>query len=275
MCMSVDRSLLRGQAIVELLVFIGVAVSLFLGILYLGKFHDIQSQTIQAARYAAWERTVHDASTFSDTKLEAQIRARVFSWNKNTYKAADSKTNGQSWDTQTAFWTDHAGNQRLIDKPQDVRISTASGALPGTAANIVGNSIGLVQNTVGKLTGGEPLNLGGLYTSTVAVNIANINVLPDPLNKLNLSLKETSSLVTDSWDASGPQQTAMRTRSYTPAAMLQSVSGLLNVVSGFLSILEPSFSQFHPGQICPDIVPADRLSSPSVLPVYNGGGPCY
>jgi len=53
MCMSVDRSLLRGQAIVELLVFIGVAVSLFLGILYLGKFHDIQSQTIQAARSCA------------------------------------------------------------------------------------------------------------------------------------------------------------------------------------------------------------------------------
>jgi hypothetical protein len=39
---------LRGQAMMEFLVFAGVAISLFLGILYLGKFHDIQAHTIQA-----------------------------------------------------------------------------------------------------------------------------------------------------------------------------------------------------------------------------------
>ncbi|MFZ6754779.1 hypothetical protein ACO0KY_15525 [Undibacterium sp. Dicai25W] len=273
--MSVDRSLLRGQAIIELLVFIGVAASLFLGILYLGKFHDLQSQTIQAARYAAWERTARDPATFSDTKLEAQIRARVFSWNRDPYKAADKMTNGQSWASQTAFWTDHAGKQRLIDKPQDVSITTASAALPGTAANTIGKTVGAVQNSVGKLTGGEPLNLGGLYTSTVNVKLTNISVLQDPMNNLNLTLKETSSLVTDSWDADGPRQAAMRTREYTPASALQKINGALSLVTGFLSILEPSFAQFSPGQICPDIVPADRLSGSSGLPVYNGGGPCY
>ncbi|MBC3878398.1 hypothetical protein H8K38_11290 [Undibacterium sp. FT79W] len=259
----------------EFLVFVGVAISLFLGILYLGKFHDIQAHTIQAARYAAWERTVHDNANFSDTKLEGQIRARIFSWNQNTYKAADMKSNGQSWGRQTAFWTDHVDKQRLIDKPKDVTVATAAAALPGTAAAAIANSIGALDKTVGKLTGGEALNQGGLYTSTVNVKLNNIAALPAPLNQLNLTLKETSSLVTDSWDADGSRQTAMRTRAYTPASALQNISSLLSVVDGFLAILEPSFSKFKPGQICPDIVPADRLSGSSVLPVYQGGGPCY
>lgn len=270
-------SSLRGQAMIEFVVFVGVAICLFLGILYLGKFHDIQAQTIQAARYAAWERTVHNEATFSDTNLQGQLRARVFSWNQNPYKATDMKTNGQGWDRQNAFWTDHANAQRLIDKPQDVTVATAAGGLPGKATGAISQTIGTIDNTVGKLTGGEALNQGGLYTSTVSVRLNNIAALPDPLNKLNLSLKETSSLVTDSWDADGSRQTAMRTRSYTPAAAMQKISGLLSVVDSFLAILEPAFRQFKPGQICPDIVPVDRLSNSSQgeLPVYNGGGPCY
>jgi hypothetical protein len=38
---------------------LAVMIGLFLGIRDIGKFHDIQATTIQAARYAAWERTAH------------------------------------------------------------------------------------------------------------------------------------------------------------------------------------------------------------------------
>ena len=60
----------------EFLVFVGVAISLFLGILYLGKFHDIQAHTILAARDAAWERTVHDNANLSgipDSTLASEV----------------------------------------------------------------------------------------------------------------------------------------------------------------------------------------------------------
>lgn len=265
----------EGQAILEFLVLVGVTASLFLGILYLGKFHDIQAHAIQAARYAVWERTVRDEGHFSDVQLEGQIRARLFSQAQKAYKAADEKTDKQKWEKDSVRWRDHGNKQNLIDKPKDVTVSTVSAGLPGSAAEKIAKTIGVVESTVGILTDGEALNKGGLYTGTVNVKLSNIAALPAPLNKLDLTLKETSSLVTDSWDADGPKQTAMRTRAYAPASALRSVTAALDMVSGFLSLLEPAFSQFRPGQICPDIVPADRLSNGSVVPVYRGAGPCY
>jgi hypothetical protein len=83
-------------------------------------------------------------------------------------------------------------------------------------------------------------------------------------------------LATDSWDASGPQQAALRTRDFTPTAALERISGILKPLDWALSKIEPSFANFKPGEICPDIVPADRLDpGVSKLPVYSGGGTCY
>ncbi|AZP11383.1 TadE family protein [Undibacterium parvum] len=67
------RSRQHGQAMVEMVVIGGVMISIFLGIWYLGKFHDIQYSAIQAARYTAWERTAHSAA-FTDATLQAQTR---------------------------------------------------------------------------------------------------------------------------------------------------------------------------------------------------------
>lgn len=80
----------RGQAMVELVVS-GICCLLFLGIWYLGKFHDLQATTIQAARYAAWERTAQSSAQLSDAQLGNQLRARLFSWNRDAYKHTDSK----------------------------------------------------------------------------------------------------------------------------------------------------------------------------------------
>lgn len=262
----------RGQAMVEMIVVGGVVSAIFLGIWYLGKFHDIQYSTIQAARYAAWERSAH-APSFSDTRLQSQTRARLFMWNQDAYKAADGKPDGATWDRQNGQWQDHAQDKRLVDRPNDVRISTAAGALPGTAAKTISTIFGSISGVIGAITGGEPLNQGGLYTSTVSVKISDLALLDAPLNNLNLTLTEKSALVTDSWDASGAAQTAARTSSFTPAAGLRQIDGLLTPIKMLLSQFEPSFSDFNPGQICPDVVPADRVRGGN-LPVYRGGGAC-
>jgi hypothetical protein len=265
----------RGQAMVEMIVVGGVVSAIFLGIWYLGKFHDIQYSTIQAARYAAWERSAH-APSFSDTRLQSQTRARLFMWNQDAYKAADGKPDGATWGAQNGQWQDHAQDKRLIARPNDVRISTAAGALPGTGAKFFENLIGMLSAAGGAITGGEPLNQGGLYTSTVSVKISDVALLEAPLNNLNLTLTERSALVTDNWDASGAAQTAKRTRSFTPAAGMNQIDGLLGPLKMFLSVLEPSFINFNPGQICPDVVPADRVQARrgANLPVYRGGGAC-
>lgn len=269
-----------GQAMVEMLVIAGVLTALFIGTWYLGKFHDIQSSTIQAARYAAWERTAR-APSFTNTQLESQTRARLFTRNQSAYKAVDGKPNGSSWTTaeQDAQWADIAGTKRIVDRPANVSVTTASGALPGRGANAMSTVIGSIGSTIGAVTGGEALNQGGLYTSNVSVQLTDIgtlssNFLPAGVNSLNLTLNEKSALVTDSWDASGAAQTARRTRSFTPAGIFSRIDGLLAPITWALSIIEPAFSDFKPGQICADIVPADRITGGGNLPAYRGGGAC-
>jgi hypothetical protein len=264
----------RGQALAEFCVISGVMVSLFLGIWYTGKFHDIQASAIQAARYAAWERTAHPTS-FTDSQIQNQARARVFQWDSKPLAAADG-ISGNTWATQTAMWRAHDDSKSLVDKTSDVTVTTQSGSLPGKAANAMSAGVSSITKLVGAVSGGEALNQGGYYTSHVTVQVANITSLPDPLNNLGLILKESNAVATDSWDASGPKEAALRTRDFTLTSVFARITPLLNPLKIVVDKIEPAFKDFDPGQICPDIVPADRLDpGVSKLPVYQGGGSCY
>lgn len=269
-----------GQAMVEMIVMLGIVVMLFLGIFYLGKFHDIQASTVQAARYAAWERTVHSPGAMSDTRVQSQARARLYTWNQDALKSADGLANGSSWTTQSALWRDHSTasanrqSARLIGRPDDVGVTTSSGPLPGVATQAISSTIGKMSGLIDRLTGGEPLPVGGMATANVTVKINNIAALPAPLDDLNLTLRESSSIMTEGWDASGPNQAALRARTFTVAGPLANIDGVLAPVEWALSLIEPAFKELHLGQVCPDIVPADRVQGASVLPVYRGGGAC-
>lgn len=271
---SALRSAQSGQAMVEFVVISMVVIGLFLGIWYIGKFHDIQATTIQAARYAAWERTVRPSS-YSDTKLQSQARARLFSWNKDAYKATDGINNGQGWNQQTSMWMDHADDKRLIKAPDDVIVRTASAALPGTAVGLALKAV----NTLDAAGGADKLPQGGMFTSTVNVKIANLAHMEAPLDALNLTLNESSSVVADNWDAGSPKQAAARTEAFTPGSMFDFMdTGPLNLVKVALGTIEPAFKNFHPGQICPDVVPMDRITGingQANKPVYRGAQPCY
>ncbi len=268
----------EGQAMVEATVMFGVIVSLFLGTWYLGKFHDIQATTIQAARYAAWERTVSTTATMSNTTLQNQARARLFTWNTNAFKQSDGLRNGDSWTTQSANWKDHSGAKRLIEKPDSVTIQTSIGPLAGKATAAITKGLGVLGKLDG-ITGGESLPAGGTATGAVQVKLANVSSLPAPLNKLDLTLRESNSLVLDSWDASGSRQAALRTRPFTVAGPITRLNGVIAPLTWALSWIEPAFNDLHLGQVCSDVVPADRFirtrdTRSNNLPVYRGGGAC-
>lgn len=263
-----------GQAMVEAAVMLGIVVLLFLGIFYLGKFHDVQATTIQSARYAAWERTVHSTGNLSDVKVQNQARARLFTWNQDAFTNTDGLDNRSNWPTQTSVWRDHAGRQRLIARPDDVQIGTASGPVPGKAGEAISTAFSQATKFLDGITGGEALPKGGLVTGNASVKLANIGVLPAPLDKLDLTLHEQSALMTDSWDASGPRQAALRSRTFTLAGPFTEIKSVLDPIRTVLSGFEPAFRDLHFGQVCPDIVPADRVEGRSVLPVYRGGGSC-
>ncbi len=268
------RARQHGQAMVEATVMFGVVVMMFLGIWYLGKFHDVQATTIQSARYAAWERTVHSKGAMADTQLQNQARARLFTWNKAAFKKTDGASNGSTWSAQNAIWRDHAGQARLVDRPDDVVIATSQGPMPGKAAKYLSDSLGMVSGVLDGITGGEELPKGGVATGTVAVKLNNMARLPAPLNDLNLTLRESSTLMLDAWDASGTKQAALRTRTFTVAGPLTQIKGLLDPIEWAVSWIEPAFKRLELGQVCPDVVPADRMQGGSNLPAYRGGGAC-
>ncbi|WP_332848625.1 TadE/TadG family type IV pilus assembly protein [Massilia sp. S19_KUP03_FR1] len=270
----------RGQAMVEMAVILGVIVMLFLGIIYLGKFHDIQASTIQAARYSAWERTVHSAGAMNDTQIQNQVRARFYTWNTDALKSTDGLVNGADWTTQSAVWRDHSTRSasveeaRLIARPDDVGVTTSTGPLAGLATKTIAEGLGVISGMLDAITGGEPLPQGATVTGKVVVKLNNIAALPAPLDALNLTLRESSSVITEQWDASGPRQAALRARTFTVAGPITQINGFLEPIEKAISIFEPSFKNLHFGQVCPDIVPSDRVESAAVLPVYRGGGAC-
>lgn len=269
---SIRTSFQAGQAMVEMCIIAGVLVLLFFGIWYLGKFHDIQAGTIQVARYAAWERIVR-APDFTDKQLEQQARARLFTWTRDAFKDGDGRANGSGWGTQHAMWTDQAGDA-LVGRPDDVTVSTAEAKLPGVVGQKTDQIIAAIEKKTAGFTGGEALPVGGFHTSKVQVKLSNLARLPAPFNALDLSLNESSAVVGDAWDANSPEQVAMRTRPLAPASALQKLAFMLEPLAKALSLVEGSFSELQIGKVCPEIVPADRLSDGKVLPAYRGAT-CY
>src|SRR5512147_2715603 len=107
-----------GQALVEFLIAATlVLIPLFLIIPLLGKYMDLKATTIQAARYAAWERTVWfgsadwPAAQKDDIKIQREIQQRFFS-DTATVKLQSSDSNAGGWGGTgpKPLWRDRAGN---------------------------------------------------------------------------------------------------------------------------------------------------------------------
>jgi len=87
----------NGGALVEGLLISGVLVTFMVGIPMMGTLVDLKQNTIQASRYAAWEKTVQSNST----PVEDQIDARFF-----TDESAPIKTSepGQEFLGTNLLW---------------------------------------------------------------------------------------------------------------------------------------------------------------------------
>jgi hypothetical protein len=166
-------------------------------------------------------------------------------------------------------------DKRLIKAPDDVTVRTASAGLPGTKVN---GTLTLVS-ALDAAGGADKLPKGGMFTGSVNVNLANLAHMPAPLDAMNLTLKENAVVVADNWDAGSPQQAAARTEAFAPATSFSFVDhGPFSLIKVALGMIEPAFNNFHPGQICPDVVRMDRvtpLNGAANRPVYQGAQPCY
>jgi hypothetical protein len=181
-----------------------VMVPLFLAIPVIAKYMDIKAYTVQAARYAAWERTVWfggaaaesfgigsggtfsnkwDANEKTDEQIRVEIGARLLSDSGTTAFKDTDKTAG-SWvgGSSKPLWRDRRGNT-LLDNYGDVSNNTRGGytALGSYDASLASDKApGTVNDLItplvnaGSVVSNFMVDTRGLYTADVTIAVKQV-----------------------------------------------------------------------------------------------------
>jgi hypothetical protein len=276
-----------------------VLVPLFLALPMLAKYLDLRTHAVQAARYAAWERTIHfggDAASKlgwfgtpnawianekSDGEIKAEIATRLLSNTNATNKFARSDASNSAFATgrQKLLWQDRNGTGLLdyaqvtgqasqaCDPSGDfMNAITGYDCAPGTLNKVLA-PIAAVAATLGPFT----LELGGKYQATFSLNpawIRDSSFLIDS-TLARKPMQERAVVLGNGWTADGPSKedktsVKQQVKGLTPTSILNTEVGgvnIMNIVQTVLSIWAPELSprKLELGKIEPDEVPADRL----------------
>ena len=249
-----------------------VLIPLFLLIPLLGKFMDMKATTVQAARYAAWERTVWYGNTDwadgqkSNTQIQNEVQQRFFADAPTApLKSTDMARTGTSG---KALWHDHAGAPMLAT----YSASAGSGQqTPGTMDSFL-NEVLKIVNVIDSVLGTNfKLDMKSLYTSTVSLNTASTPAIglatgaaTSGFTAPNFVMSQV--LVANGWSANGPgfvkkQTEGLAVLSLGQRSPVKEVMNVVqNVVGTFVEELKPGSLKLG-GVLQPDLVPNDRLSA--------------
>ena len=237
------RNRMRGQAMAEFAVAVGVLALLLAGLPVLQRYHQLQFAAVGAARESAW----------------------LSSWRAGGATPAQVSLNLQQ--VQGRWLPEGAGTAALQDPPQPaataVLFTGSRAPLPGVAgqgAQALLLPLRPLQALGSGGAAGADLQADGLVRARASLEVATPGSVPGPYAGLSLVLEEQHALVADGWGAAGPAQVASRVSSLVPSSLLARVPGLVTLGTALLSVIEPQFRHFCPGYIDPEIVPADRLS---------------
>lgn len=242
----------RGQSTVEFIVLGLVLVPLLLAVPLVGKYMDIAQTTAVASRYAAFEGTVRHSSATdgwkADAELVQEVRRRFFSNSDAPIKTGDAA--GDFDAHRNTLWFDHRGDPLLPKFIDDIGVRAARESTDQPFGALYAASLGLPRDN--------------LHTGRVSVKVADIAGL-QPFDKLGLSIDRSTTVLADSWAASGPGMIEERiTRDgfnplgpfpYKPLEVL----GGNPVVDLALTLFEYGAPPPDIGRVEPDRVHADRL----------------
>lgn len=271
----------HGQALVEMVVTgLFFLVPLFLAVVALGKFVDVQHTTSMGARYAAWERTVwyEPGGTFDDinapnhktpTQIHAEVAARIFNdRSRNVSVIADTDKNATTFvNGIDPMWHDNAHvayMQRFDQAGTAITKGPLKTDVTGEALGFIG-SVPLMAGVTGSPV--PPVPTDTLATATVSLReIARdsqayqrlwprTGVWVDEWRGLNFT--STGSILSNTWGANGSGSTARFVALSVPTAQ-----GLGTMVKTTFTALKPwdlNLPRAEVGKVAPDVVPQDRL----------------
>lgn len=240
---------IRGQSTVELLVLSLVLLPLFLIVPLLGKQLDIAQAAASASRYIAFEGMVRHGSSLqpwkSDAQLADEVRRRFFSTSDAPVKTDDLA--GDFSAHRNPLWTDHRGDPLL----------------PAFAANLgaVSQRAALTQPVGAVFASGMGLDTDNLHAGTVRVAVADVAAL-EPFDALGLRIQRHTTVLVDSWSASGPEgvRAVLRRDRWNPAGHFPfgPLDAVISPLRPFAAVLEGSQLP-EIGRVDPDVVPEDRI----------------
>jgi len=271
-----------GQALVEFVVAaLFFLVPLFLAIVVLGKFSDVQHTTQMASRYGAWERTVwyDDSGTAFDTinasnqKSAAEIgheigvrvindRSQQHSVIKNTDRAANGFTNGID-----PMWHDNS-RTAYLDRYEQQQTSVERSGLPadvtGTAVSALGKlSIPGVSGSLAPPVPRETFAVARVDFREVAKNSRAYQMLwprasvwGEPWKGIDFGA--TGAILSNTWYANGSQATTAMVQASVPFAQTAPRAAADTMLLGMKAWDVKSWDAEF-GMVAPDVVPGDRL----------------
>ncbi len=201
----------RGQALTEVVVVAGfVLVPLLILGVYVGKWGYLQDRSIEAARYAAWERVVSPAappagrewaSLKSDADLQKEVSIRFFGGRNERLTAVIGSAGAAGLATGSSgepLLRKHDGQPLLVQREQNITVATRQETFDGGWTSGVSNALNRLA--------GNPLQMTGPTVAAVTVSAAGLPQrifaevgLGDPLQ-----FKAQAAVLTDPWTANGP-----------------------------------------------------------------------
>lgn len=221
----------RGSALVETMILAGVFIPMLFGMALLGKYIDVKSATLEASRYAVWERTVwadaaggwHEGENQkSEVRVAEEVNAFVMGHPSAVVDPGALSTANPLWvdRKQTKLLkgmplTDEEGRTKIVSSSATVRSTEppasgslvnrfAFGPLPvdgiGAASDSVGGRLGDLGSGCGvglDLRHGLNLGKNNFATSSVAVPVRNFLPPDGP----DLNFRSTAAILSNSWTA--------------------------------------------------------------------------
>ncbi|MDE2220574.1 MAG: hypothetical protein KGJ52_09380 [Gammaproteobacteria bacterium] len=213
---------------VEFAVAAGVLATLLVGMPVICRYHELQAAAIVGARRAAFE---------------------------NSWQPAGTRRGGVGLIRRDLFPTTGDSGQILASHIDASESQEQPRGLAGQAER------GLLApfNAAAFVQPGFDLRAPVLNRSDFAVALSRPNPMPQPFDGISLALQERYALMGEDWASSGPGQVAARSGGLVITRAFSPNSALIGLGTRLLSIVEPAFREFCPGQVDPERVPADRL----------------
>jgi hypothetical protein len=281
-----------------MMVALTALVVVVFGVSWLGRLLDMRQAQIAAARQLAFECTVRPgacAQAATDPQLAGELRLRAFASERFGVRSAQSLSGDVQAEEGRSLWVDRSGSP-LLERFEDVsiavipeRFNTPFAFVGSQGDRAFPGAVRVLSDLAGPGRFGLPLD-GGLIRAQVQTEVSR-NARADGwvrrLAGMPLVLRAHLVLLTDAWNASGPQGPAadsVQTRveagarvpgiepalraAWLPMRALLGAGGLL----GF----ESSARAFEPYAIDMDVVPPDRLGeavASDPVPTDNGAVP--